>query len=292
MRVLISGAGGFVGGHLARGLSRRGHDVVALVRRRWPAALERQQGLRIEQLDLAQSRHISSGPYDAVLHCAAAIPSVVCDEDELMRINIESSRHVFDQALSPRSAALIFCSSMSVYGHIDDDVVNETTPVRDPNVYGRSKLECERLLYELSRIHPGLRALSIRLPGVVGPGSHDNFLSDTKARLAAGEQIVVRNPEALFNNVIHVDDLERFVERLLGSLPVGHRVATVASEQPLPIRDVVGILEAAAGRVGEVRYEFGRRTFLISNERARTLGYDPATVHDCVERFARDSASP
>jgi nucleoside-diphosphate-sugar epimerase len=288
--VLISGAGGFVGGHLVCGMSSRGHEVIALVRQNRPVALERQPGVRIVQIDLAQASHLPAGPYDAVVHCAAAIPSAVHDEGELMRINVESSRRIFDQALSATSPAIIFCSSMSVYGHLDDDVVDEATPLRDPNAYGRSKLECERLLDDLSQAHSGLRALSIRLPGVVGPGSHDNFLSDTKARLAVGEQVVVRNPRALFNNVIHIDDLERFVEHLLGSLPAGHRVATVASEQPLPIREVVEILEAATGRAGQVRYEFGGRPFLISSERARTLGYDPATVRDSVDRFAHKSA--
>jgi hypothetical protein len=111
-------------------------------------------------------------------------------------------------------------------------------------------------------------------------------LADTKARLAAGEQVIVRNPEALFNNVVHVDDLERFTQHLLNSLPAGHRVTTVASEHPLPIRKVVDVLEIAAGRRGEVRYKRGGRSFLISSANARTLGYIPATVQNAVERFA------
>lgn len=105
LRVLISGAGGFVGGHLARGMSRCGHDVTALVRRTRPIALERQPGVRIAQIDLALASHLPAGPYDAVVHCAAAIPSAIHDDDELMRINIESSRRIFDQALSATSAS-------------------------------------------------------------------------------------------------------------------------------------------------------------------------------------------
>ncbi len=96
---------------------------------------------------------------------------------------------------------------MAVYGRVEDDVVDPDTPVREPNAYGRSKLACERLLADLSRAHSDLRALSIRLPGVVGPGSHDNFLSDTMTRLAAGQNVVARTPDALFNNVVHIDDL-------------------------------------------------------------------------------------
>ncbi len=286
MRVLISGAGGFLGGRLARAMSRRGHDVVALVRRMHAAALDLNRSARTEQIDLAQPGRALGGPYDAILHCAAAIPSVVHDEHELTRINVESARRIFDPTLLAPTAAVIFCSSMSVYGHIIDDVVDESTAIRTPNAYGRSKLQCERLLDELCRAQSGIRALSVRLPGVVGPGSHDNFLSDTKARLAAGGRALIRNPHALFNNVVHIDELERFVEHLLHTLPAGHRVTTIASDHPLRIEAVAEIL--AAGRPGEVRYEHGGHPFLISTEYARSLGYVPATVRDSIERFARD----
>jgi nucleoside-diphosphate-sugar epimerase len=292
VRVLISGAGGFVGQCLAAAMARRGHEVMALVRRTRPAVLDQQKGLSVERVDLAQAGPLPAGPFDAVIHCAAAIPATVSDEAELMRINVEGSRRLFEHAVNAGADVIIFCSSMAVYGRIDDDIVDPDTPVREPNAYGRSKLECEHLLAELSRTHADLRALSIRLPGIVGPGSHDNFLSDAMAGLAAGGTVVVRNPEALFNNVVHIDDLAGFTDTLLGTLPAGHRAITIGAENPLPIRDVVGIMAAAAGGVGAVRYERGGgRPFLISNEFARSLGYRPATVRDSVERFARAVAA-
>ena len=288
MRVLISGAGGFVGRHLAPAVARKGCDVVALVRRTRPAVLDQQKGLSVERADLAQAERLPAGPFDAIVHCAAAIPAAVHDETELFRINVEGSRRLFEHAVHAGATIIIFCSSMAVYGRIEDDVVGPDTLAREPNAYGRSKLECERLLAELSRARSGMAALSIRLPGVVGPGSHDNFLSDTMTRIAAGEAAVARNPAALFNNVVHIDDLAHFVGALLGSLPLGHRATTIGAENPLPIRDVVAIMEAAAGRAGTVDYEHGGgRPFLISNEHAKSLGYRPATVRDSVERFAR-----
>jgi nucleoside-diphosphate-sugar epimerase len=90
---------------------------------------------------------------------------------------------------------------------------------------------------------------------------------------------------------VHVDDLAHFAGTLLGSLPLGHRAITIGADKPLPIRDVVGIIEAAMGRTGAVRYEHGGRPFLISNEHACSLGYRPATVRDSVDRFARAHAA-
>jgi nucleoside-diphosphate-sugar epimerase len=149
----------------------------------------------------------------------------------------------------------------------------------------------ETELAELSRVHAGLRALSIRLPGVVGPGSHDNFLSDTMAVLAAGGTANVRNPDALFNNIVHIDDLAPFAVRLLSTLPPGHQVTTIAAVDPLPIREVIGLLLIGAGPGAAVRYRQEGHPFLISNEHARTLGYRPATVRDAVQRFATGYAA-
>jgi nucleoside-diphosphate-sugar epimerase len=283
---LISGAGGFVGRHLAIAVACSGHDVVALVRRARPVVLDQQLRIRTAQADLAVATQVlPAGPFDALIHCAAAIPSDTPDEMELTRINVEGSRRLFQHAVDAGARVIVFCSSMAVYGRIAADTVGPDTPINQPGAYGYSKLASEIALAELSRVHAGLRALSIRLPGVVGPGSHDNFLSDTIARLAAGGTADVRNPDSLFNNVVHIDDLARFVDALLENLPPGHQVTTIAAVDPLPIRDVVGLLQVAAGPGATVRYRQEGRSFLISSQHARTLGYRPATVRHAVRRF-------
>ncbi len=89
LRILIFGAGGFVGRHLAVAMARNGHEVVALVRRTWPGSLAQQKAIRIERADLATADTLPPGPFDALLHCAAAIPANASDAAELVRINVE-----------------------------------------------------------------------------------------------------------------------------------------------------------------------------------------------------------
>jgi nucleoside-diphosphate-sugar epimerase len=215
----------------------------------------------------------------------------VPNEAELARINVEGTRRLFAHAIDAGAGMIVFCSSMAVYGRIAVDIVGPDTPINDADAYGRSKRVAEHLLAELSCTHAALRALSIRLPGVVGAGSHDNFLSDAMGRLAAGEMISVRNPDAPFNNIVHIDDLARFAGTLFTTLPRGHRVVTIAAVDPLPVREVVGILNEAAGGAGEVRYRSEGHSFLISSEDARALGYRPPTVRDAVHRFAAGYAA-
>ncbi len=99
MRVLISGASGFVGRHLAVAMARNEADVVALVRRTRPAVLDQQKGLAVQHADLARAEPLPAGPFDALIHCAAAIPAAVRDETELFRTNVESSGRLFEHAM-------------------------------------------------------------------------------------------------------------------------------------------------------------------------------------------------
>jgi nucleoside-diphosphate-sugar epimerase len=291
MRVLVTGAGGFVGSHTAKGLAQLGWDVVALVHRNRPAALTGISRIEIVQADLAGFQPLPlSGPCEAIVHCAAAIPPTVPDETELFRQNVEGMRSVLAFAHASGTRTIINCSSMSAFGRIEVDVVSPEVAPIEPGSYGRSKLEGERMLAAFAD-QTGARTLSLRLPGVVGKGSHDNFLSTIIAAIATKRPISARNPQALFNNIVHIDDLVGFFAALCDTLEPGHRVATIAADEPMPSAAVLTSLCDAGGYTGEITFERGGHSFLISTESARLLGYCVPTVEDSVHRLARDCLS-
>src|SRR5207248_1320682 len=95
---------------------------------------------------------------------------------------------------------------------VEDPVVDETTPITDPDIYGLTKLIGEKLVGDPTAT---FRSIAIRLPGVVGPGSVRNWLTNVVAAAKEGREIDIYNPTASFNNAIHVADLARFVANLL-----------------------------------------------------------------------------
>ncbi len=292
MRVLVTGAGGFVGRHAVKTLAARGWHVTALVHRHCPAELEGIPGVDIVQADLAGVQQPAfPAPCEAIVHCAAALPTAVPVEAELLRQNVEGMRRLLAFAQVAGTRAVLYCSSMAVFGRIDADLVTPDLPVQQPGAYGRSKLEGERMLAGYAAAS-GASTLSIRLPGVVGSGSHDNFLSNIVAAIGEGRPVVARNPQALFNNIVHIDDLVGFFADLLGTLEPGHRVTTIAADAPMTISAIVSQLGAAAGRAATFTYEEGGHSFLISPEPARALGYRVPTVEDSVRRLARDCLHP
>lgn len=291
MNVLVTGAGGFIGSHTARALSAQGWSVTAAIHRNLPPALHNIRGVEIIRADLASATALPlSAPCDAIVHCAAALPSTVTDEDELFRRNVDSMQNLLAFASSAKTRLIINCSSMAAFGTIDAEVVTPELAPNNPGSYGRAKLEGEHLLAAYAA-ETGARTLSIRLPGVVGNGSHDNFLSNVVAAIRTHRPIVARNPDALFNNIVHIDDLTGFFINLADNLATGHTLTTISADEPMTIKDVVTQLCAAIPNKTPISYEDGGTPFLISPEPARKLGYRVPTVRDSIDRVARDCLS-
>jgi len=292
MRILVTGAGGFVGHYVARSLADQHHTVLATVHRAVPDGLRSHENIEVKPFDLAATAPmVIDGKIDAVVHCAAALPSTVPDPDQLYRTNVNGMERLLEATLKAGAGIFVNCSSMAIYGRIDVAQVEIDTPRVEPDAYGRSKFESESLLSRVADKH-GVAALSIRLPGVVGRGSHDNFLSSVMARVLAGEPVQARNPDALFNNIVHIGDLADFMTQQIVSPKPGHRITTIAADTAIPIRKVMSLMFAEAGRPENISYSEGGAPFLINPEAARSLGFQVPTTEASVQRFARDCSRP
>jgi nucleoside-diphosphate-sugar epimerase len=200
---------------------------------------------------------------------------------------------LFDHAAAAGARAVVFLSSMSVYGHVRESVVTEATAIDSPDVYGQSKLAGEQCLAELADRRQNVAALALRLPAVVGRGARHNFLADTLAGIMAGAVVQARNPDAPFNNVVHVADLADFIRSYCEALPSGFRLGNIAASEALKIREVIGLLFRRSGRSERVNYvNTGKAPFTISLEGVRALGYRPRSVRDTLTAFVDDSIRP
>ncbi|AXK79053.1 NAD(P)-dependent oxidoreductase [Pseudolabrys taiwanensis] len=285
--VVVTGASGFAGGFIARALAEKGFTVTALSRHAnddAPVA-----NLRWRRADIIDPGSLPTR-FDALLHIAAEIPARCPEPDALYRRNLEPSRSVFEQAVAAGAKTIVFTSSMSVYGSVDVSELTETTPSQNPDPYGRAKRDAEDLLENVVQDGKCLSGLSLRLPGTVGKGSHHNFLSEALRRVLAGEAVRASNPEAMFNNIVYIGDLASFLARWIAAPRSGYAVTNLASPDPIPIRDVFGLLFSTARRSERIEIaEGGKRPFLINLDRAIALGYRPRSVRASIEAFVRDN---
>src|SRR5436853_620099 len=97
MHALITGAGGFVGGAIARAGLAAGWRVTAVCRKRRPAALAACPGIEIVATDLRDCSNLPDR-YDYLVHCAAEVPAYCPDPEKLYRGNVDAMRCVLDHA--------------------------------------------------------------------------------------------------------------------------------------------------------------------------------------------------
>jgi D-erythronate 2-dehydrogenase len=203
-RVLVTGAGGFVGRALVRRLLReglRGMPVDRVVLSDLVLA-EHIEDSRVRQVegsiaDDGVLERALAEPVDVVFHLAS-VPGGAAERDPDLgrRVNLDSTLHLLDllraQGTSPR---LVFASTIAVYGESLAEVVEEQSPVAPALSYGAHKLVGEIMIADAAR-RGWVQGCSLRLPGVVarpgdGAGLVSAFMSQLFWKLRAGEPIVL-----------------------------------------------------------------------------------------------------
>lgn len=283
-RFLVTGAAGFTGHRVCQTLLEGGASVVALARR--DPGLSDHSNLELIEADLCATPSLA-GPFDAAVHCAATSPGDGVTDADILRDNVDGGRALLARLQEAGCTRLVFLSSLSVHGQITEPSVTSDTPVHHPDTYGRSKLAVEEMLCEGAAVMP---AVAIRLPGIVGPGARRNWLTQVKAAALRGEEIVIFNPDASYNNVVHVDDLVAFITTLAGSDFSGFQALPIGSGGSMRLVEAVELLVAGAGGRSTVRVaESDRVSFTLDNSAAEALGYRPSDIAVVVARYSAEA---
>ncbi len=291
MRVFVTGVSGFAGSFIAAHLAANGHDVTGLYRRGLGFAerLTGQDGLALVQGDLTALEDLS-GPYEGVIHTAATSPAPGIADAAILRDGRDATQALLARMRSWNSDKLVYLSSLSLYGEIESPIVDEATPILRPDAYGIAKADAERMIADAAGWLP---AVALRLPGVIGPGAHRNWLSGVAAKLRAGQPVRAFSLDAPFNNACHVADLARLAESLIARTWTGFDAMVLGARGTISVRGAIETLATGMGVACHI--EEGRatkRSFLLSSERAiARWGYDPMEIGAMIARYGRESAA-
>src|SRR6185312_1224765 len=264
VRVLITGAGGFVGRHLGAVLRERRPGWVLDL----PAGPGEADGLDVTDAD-AVSQRIASRRPDIVVHLAAvaAVTASVKDPRLAWRVNLDGTLNVVlaMQAHTP-GAHLLFVSSAEVYGDSLNAAapVDETSLLQPVNPYAASKAAADILVRQAAAA--GLSATVARPFNHTGPGQSDAFVAPNFAgqiaRIEAGLQSPVIEVGSLdderdFLDVADVVDAYSLLLERRGD-PAARGVFNVASGECWRIGDILERLLSAARCGIEVRVDPAR----------------------------------
>ena len=288
MRVLVTGISGFAGSYVASALAAAGYDIVGVHRRDTPflARLDGVPRIRTVRTDLTDAASLP-GPFEVVVHVAATSPVGGIATAQLVRDNVPSSLALLAAAQQWQCRAFILFSSISLYGQVTKPVLDESCPIVNPDAYGTTKHLAELLLAEGAGTIP---SLALRLPGVIGPGAHRNWLAGVAEKLLRGDVIRAFHLEAPFNNAAHIADISELVINVIARGWTGFDAVVLGARGSLPVRAVIKRLGRGLDVVPRIAVEPpAKASFILSSQRAiESWGYSPMEIGEMIDRYAAE----
>ena len=294
MRVMVTGAAGFIGSHLCRALSARGIDVVGLdcflddsydasIKRRAAAALYSSFGIDVMECDIRAD--LPSAAWDGIdtVVNLAAMPGLMKswqDFDLYSNCNVGGVNRLLLQARSRGISHFVQVSTSSVYGSTATG--GEGDPLNPISPYGVTKLAGERLVAAYGATF-GLPYSILRYFSVYGPGQRPDMAFHIFAeRILSGEPIVVYGDGRQSRSNTYVGDVvDATVSCVLGSGLM--RPVNIAGGEVIELLDAIALLEEMLGsrailefqpaRPGDQRHTNGDTT--LARE---LLAYQPVTT--------------
>ncbi len=237
MKVLLTGASGFLGRFVAAELSSRGHQVDGLVRRLGSEPV----GTTAVAGDLADSGSLQAAlaksTPECVIHLAAEIASQR-DPAKILEANVEGTRRLIAASEAAGVRRMLFTSTV-VTGDAGGALLDETTPLPVETTYGRSKQQGERLLAESS-----LEDIVIRPSHVYGPGGW--FVEEFVTRLQSRGRFAVIGSGENWWDVVRVEDVAIACVDAVERAPAGS-LFHVVDDEPIRYLDFVALAAEALG---------------------------------------------
>jgi nucleoside-diphosphate-sugar epimerase len=235
VKVLVTGASGFLGHAVCAELRDREHEVAALVRRPGsePPGTSAVSGDLTDKGALARVVE-RSGP-DCVIHLAAEIASQR-DERKIAEVNVEGTRRLLEACTAADGPRFVFTSTV-VTGDAGGEVLDEHSTLPVETAYGRSKQEGERLVRASA-----LRSVIIRPSHVYGPGGW--YAEEFVKRLRQPGRFAVIGSGENWWDVVRVEDVASACVDAAERAPSG-ALYHVVDDEPIRYYDFVALTAKA-----------------------------------------------
>lgn len=272
MRILLTGAAGFIGYHVAERLLARGDQVLGLdnlndyydpaLKRARLRRLEGRPGFRFMQMDVGDRSGMTElfavTNFDCVIHLAAqaGVRYSITHPNAYLDSNLTGFGHVLEGCRTQGVAHLVYASSSSVYGGNTKMPFAETDAVDHPvSLYAATKKANELMAHAYSHLY-GFPTTGLRFFTVYGPWGRPDMAYHIFTRaILAGEPISIFNHGDMKRDFTYIDDIAEGVLRVLdrpatpeclGAAP--YRVFNIGNSEPVQLLDFISCIESELGK--------------------------------------------
>ncbi|HUJ25115.1 MAG TPA: SDR family oxidoreductase [Myxococcales bacterium] len=293
MKVCVTGAAGFIGGHIAEALLADGDEVTGLDdfssgKRENASLLAQNPRFSLVEGTIADSRDVEKAVAGAtwVFHLAA-IPSVPVSMNEPERttaVNVGGTVNVLEAARNAGVQRVVLACSCAAYGDGPEQPKHELLQPRPMSPYAAQKIACELLAQTWTRAY-GLPCVALRFFNVYGPrqdpkSEYAAAIPRFTTRLLAGQPPIVFGDGLQTRDFVHVSDVVRANLLAARSDQAPGEVINVASGRSSSLIDLIALLKTIIGSDALIEHEGPRagdlRESSANIDKARTLlGYEP-----------------
>ncbi|HSB92528.1 MAG TPA: NAD-dependent epimerase/dehydratase family protein [Flavitalea sp.] len=211
MRIMLTGATGYLGHTIALKAAAANHTVHALVRNPASSSVPQHSNVRLFTGELTDLNALKAAMHscDAVIHCAAIAKMWTRERELMYKTNVEGTRNVLQAALESNIAKVVVTSTCSVLGPSAGFPVNESSPRLDSmkTDYEISKYLAEEVCRSYSR--KGLHTVIVSPPAIYGPGAEtaSNAISNMIKQSLKSGFLFEPSPSTLCRNFAYVEDV-------------------------------------------------------------------------------------
>lgn len=241
MKVLVTGAGGFIGSHLVDSQLEQGHEVRAvdlhLDLLRHTDGHPRLEAISGDITDEKLVREAVEG-VEVVYHLASAHLDVSLSDEHYRRVNVGGTLCLLEAALQAGVRRFVHCSSVGVIGDVENPPADEVSDCHPTNIYEKTKLAGERAALDFFR-RTGLAVVVMRPAWVYGP--RDPRTAKLIRTISKGRFPIFGSGRNM-RHPVYISDAVRGLELCAEVEDVQGEVFIIAGDAPVESRELVRVI--------------------------------------------------